>query len=263
MQRLRELDSLRGLAALGVVLHHGLFYSGALPTPLIDHLRSTPLQVFVQGRPFVLLFFVLSGFVLSRSLASSAPALRTYFGWSLQRAIRLIVPAAGSVVLSAVLYRLAYSGSWPDETTWMQLLSWAAPPDLHRIVIEGGLFEQGALNNPLWTLIIELRISLVIPLLVWFVRSHDHRLALVFAALGLFAFAGGSRPGALIMGADPLVNVQVLLYFLFPFALGIGLERSALCAVTVRRGTSWAAAFAVVGLSRASFDLAAILGGGC
>ncbi len=262
MQRLKELDSLRGLAALGVVLHHGLFYTGALSASFADHLRSTPLQVFVQGRPFVLLFFVLSGFVLSRALAATEPAVRLYLVWSLQRAVRLVLPALASVVMSAGLYWAAFDGNWPGETAWMQHQSWAEPPDLRGMAMEGMLGDVGTLNNPLWTLVIELRISFLIPLLVWFARPGDKCLALLFGGLGLFAFAGGSRPWLLSAGGDLGENVQSLLYFLFPFVLGVCLERSALCKSRVGGWAIWMAAFAIAGLARASFDLAVILGAG-
>lgn len=73
----RELDSLRGLAAFVVLVHHTLlclpdfgdfFYSaGSAPAHgLVEALFFyTPLVLIWQGRSAVMLFFVLSGFVLS------------------------------------------------------------------------------------------------------------------------------------------------------------------------------------------------------
>ena len=69
--RFRSLDSLRGLAALAVVFHHCL-----LTLPASAFCRGeiawwfavTPLRLLIDGPGAVLLFFVLSGFVLAASI---------------------------------------------------------------------------------------------------------------------------------------------------------------------------------------------------
>jgi Acyltransferase family len=69
--RFEQLDSMRGLAALVVVFHHFylMFYRA--------HFRSNPLSAliypFVAGHESVMLFFVLSGFVLSLPLMKQVP----------------------------------------------------------------------------------------------------------------------------------------------------------------------------------------------
>ena len=260
MSRVRELDALRGLASLGVVLHHGLIYSGAVSDALAGHLRSTPLLVLANGRPLVLLFFVLSGFVLARSLARHGPGLRAYLMWSLQRVIRLVLPALAAVLLSAALYELTFDGAWPGETLWMQAQNWAAPPDAWQIVIEGLLLKPGTMDNVLWSLIIELRLCLLIPLMVWFAGTGDRLLALALAALGISALAGGSWPTALTVTPDELHNAQALAYFVLPFTLGVCLSRSGLCDVRPGPIVLWTAAFAIVGLARPPLDITAVVG---
>ncbi|MEH7247503.1 acyltransferase family protein, partial [Neobacillus niacini] len=72
--RLEELDSLRGIASLTVVIHHTLL---TLPIFLAAHqheqinstivkiFTNSPLHIIWGGHEAVILFFVLSGFVLS------------------------------------------------------------------------------------------------------------------------------------------------------------------------------------------------------
>ena len=76
--RLHQLDGLRGIAALTVVLYH--YLSAFLPALTPDEtanphwLSDTPLAVIFNGPFAVVVFFVLSGFVISKSAH-----LREYF----------------------------------------------------------------------------------------------------------------------------------------------------------------------------------------
>ncbi|MGH7001396.1 MAG: acyltransferase family protein, partial [Stellaceae bacterium] len=72
-ERLPSLDSLRGIAALTVVIHHTLttlpafwaVYTGAPASRLARIMAFSPLHLLWDGHQAVLVFFVLSGFVLS------------------------------------------------------------------------------------------------------------------------------------------------------------------------------------------------------
>ena len=109
-QRLSELDALRGIAAFLVLIQH-LRYMGLDPRPFASPLlqqvadmlmNGSPLRVLELGRSAVLFFFVLSGYVLTRALLrNGSPGLLAF---AAQRTIRLMLPAAASVLLSAGLY---------------------------------------------------------------------------------------------------------------------------------------------------------------
>jgi peptidoglycan/LPS O-acetylase OafA/YrhL len=73
MKRLKELDSLRGLAALSVLfLHYTLSYGTE-----IGWIAGKPLVVFSLARTGVAIFFVISGFVIYHSL-QRAETLRDF-----------------------------------------------------------------------------------------------------------------------------------------------------------------------------------------
>lgn len=96
--RIRQLDSIRGLAALTVVLQHCLFVfpllfndtSGQQHFWLLNIFKYSPLHLFWSGSQAVFLFFLLSGFVLSlpfyRAQSVSYPA------FIIKRICRLYLP---------------------------------------------------------------------------------------------------------------------------------------------------------------------------
>ena len=192
--RLQVLDTVRGLAAVAVVLHHLLLAfwpylaDPAVPPPpgraaLAHLIAATPLSVVHDGSFAVVVFFVLSGFALSHGFfrspdpdALTAAALRRYF--------RLALPVLASVLLSYALLRFggyqnrraaaagasAWLGSWYGFTPHLLFGPYAAVP---RALL--GTFFNGsgtAYNNVLWTMSVELPGSL-----------------LVFACLALFGRA--------------------------------------------------------------------------
>ena len=69
--RLLPLEALRGLAAIGVVLHHFAFaflphyLMFTPPSGFTGALKGSPLFVLANGKAMVVIFFVLSGYVLS------------------------------------------------------------------------------------------------------------------------------------------------------------------------------------------------------
>src|SRR3954449_12674783 len=84
-ERLPELDSLRGLAATAVLIFHvmrvivGGSYRVSENQFVYILSAHTPLRSFFFGRAPVLFFFVLSGFVLTRSLLRhGSPGLLTF-----------------------------------------------------------------------------------------------------------------------------------------------------------------------------------------
>jgi peptidoglycan/LPS O-acetylase OafA/YrhL len=99
-----ELDSIRGLAILMVVLYHGLYWNVDLSA--LPQAQRTFLTIFWCGRLGVNLFFVLSGFLITGLLLDSCKRTDYYRRFYARRA-RRILPAYGLIL--AVLLALHYS----------------------------------------------------------------------------------------------------------------------------------------------------------
>src|ERR1017187_3352351 len=96
--RFRSLDALRGIAALVVVVQHVML---ALPDGIRGQLGFIELAFAMAARFAVMLFFVLSGFVLS--LPYFAGKNLAYGPYLVRRFCRLYLPFAFAVLISALL----------------------------------------------------------------------------------------------------------------------------------------------------------------
>ncbi len=105
-RKLTELDAVRGIAAVVVF---NLHFLGGVRGDVLARLSATPLYAAANGGAAVLLFFVLSGFVLTLA-PLRAGRLRRLAGPAIRRYPRL----AGPVVLTALLsVGLARYGGFP------------------------------------------------------------------------------------------------------------------------------------------------------
>jgi len=152
--RYRELDALRGLAAISVFLSHAF---GLLSAPaLLPLVRSFGLRALSDGAAAVDLFFVLSGFVLAKSLFATAIDYRTF----LIRRVFRIYPAYWASLLFALfaerylLDRQALAALAPfgaaalaGAVDWQQIL-------YHMLMIMPGTFDQERINPVIWTIVI-------------------------------------------------------------------------------------------------------------
>jgi peptidoglycan/LPS O-acetylase OafA/YrhL len=156
-RRILALDSLRGLAAFVVIWHH-FHQAFTLSKPPI------PLRPFVAGRAAVLLFFVLSGYVLSIPYWNGRqPAYGTYL---VKRFFRIYVPYAAAVLVSLLvgmhfMYAQLPLSHWFYET-------WHEP--FTRGLILRQLFTVSTdpdINTAFWSLRYEMEMSLVFPAICW------------------------------------------------------------------------------------------------
>ncbi len=178
--RLKSLDGLRGLAAVIVMLSHLVdtapsFYdhptimsSGFWLSPLAV-LKYTPLRILVAGRASVLLFFVLSGFVLYLSERQESG----YAPYIIKRAFRIVPPFVFAVFFAAALYSVVDPKLVVSASYWFNSLNWTDAPTptyLISTILMSGIPEFPTLNSPIWSLVHEARISIIFPLLVVFLR---------------------------------------------------------------------------------------------
>src|SRR5579884_3952103 len=158
-RRIRELDALRGLAALSVVFDHyiNLLEGSSRPDlqrveTVIHGLSKTPLYVFRAGGQAVIFFFVLSGFALAVMMESRALG---YGKYTVKRVTRLYIPYAVCVGIAAIFIAAFGSthiptlGTWANELLGMKLTL--------RTVLAHALFvghhDTQTLDFVTWTLV--------------------------------------------------------------------------------------------------------------
>jgi peptidoglycan/LPS O-acetylase OafA/YrhL len=204
-----SLDALRGIAALLVVTFHcsqvssgfaarGNPFSLAGWTDPWAWLKYTPLRLLVSsGPPAVVLFFALSGFVLS------LPFLRSrrqpgYAEFAVKRVCRIYPPFAFAILVSAALYAVVQPVPVPGLSAWFNEVLWTRPLSadyVFRNLMMTGLRDDMTLDLVMWSLVHELRISLVFPILFVLTRRWP---AATFAA----SLLAGVACTAILAGTD-------------------------------------------------------------
>jgi len=191
--RSAAIDGLRAIAALTVLAYHAWLYS--LPKARAGHRDSLLDQVVHEFRLGLVLFFVLSGFLLFRPWVRSALARRATGptrpgprtgAFYLRRAARI-----GPGYYAALLGSIALL--WPLAS--MPGLRLPPAEDLWLFGVFGQNFTEATvlkLNPPLWTLAVEVTFYLVLPLLGWLALRlpHAHRRAVQLVVPAAFLAAG-------------------------------------------------------------------------
>jgi len=232
---------MRGLAALTVVLAH---LHVVLPDPLqaAIGIADGPLGFLATGRAAVILFFVLSGFVLSLSLSS--PRAPGFAAFATRRLCRIYLPFAVVILLAAGLKALVQPAPIPELGSWLARRAWnlETTPELllgHLAML--GRWRDSTLDPAIWSLVIELRVSLLFPLLYHLVVRRLRSPAIA---------AAGSLVVTLALGLSPLLPLEpynnnsltevplLVVYFASFFMLGILLaeRRETLIGWVRRRG---------------------------
>ena len=222
-----RLEALRGVAAVMVAVWHtfAICPGSGLQAVAIEWIRR-----FSNGNAAVTLFFVLSGYVLGLSLRkSSESSAKQVLGFGVRRLFR-IYPAflfATLLVVGCLYYSHYVEGLFPP---WFNSagdyrapeLNPGRPPTLGVLIANLVLWDP-SINYVTWTLGIELRCSLLLPLLYWWSRHLSIRgrgmllLALIFSAcLGKWCLLLGSARAEAVVA----LVVSGFTGFLFLFYLG-------------------------------------------
>jgi len=220
--RFRELDSIRGIAALIVVFHH-FFYMWFYSLMVRTDLRGILWYPLVAGHESVILFFLLSGFVLS------VPYLRgsgqSYPIFLLRRILRIYCPYLCALGL-AVAANAVWHGQLPMASIWSSR-TWATPAnwkDISQGILMLGDYNYQRFNTAFWSLVEEMRISIIFPFLFLFARRVGVRITLLTAAACCLAIRFADT------GADPnsLINsLQYVAVFLCGILMAQHLDRLA------------------------------------
>jgi peptidoglycan/LPS O-acetylase OafA/YrhL len=201
VERFTSLDGLRGIAALIVLLHHGLLPVPEFADPLYGDAEKgawswlifSPLHVFFAGTEAVLVFFVLSGLVLA------LPVLRAReFGWRgyyPARLVRLYLPVIAAVAWAALVVAIFPRLRLIDDASpWMRAHAepFNALTPARDVVL---LMGTSNLDGPLWSLRWEVIFSMLLPAYVWAGRRLGgmwFAVVLAVAALTAITTLGGA-----------------------------------------------------------------------
>jgi peptidoglycan/LPS O-acetylase OafA/YrhL len=195
-KRLDSLDTVRGLATLQVLFHHCLItlplfwalfnheigYSNQQALPYV--VTNSPLHFLWAGPEGVLLFFVLSGFVLYKSISEQANF--NYLSYLCKRLFRLYIPFLAIITIATLLLNYVFlnhpqlnetsswfNGMWKYKVTTSDFLTY---------LILGGDFHN--LDTTLWSIGAEIKISIIFPFIVLFYK----RLNLIQSALTIVIY---------------------------------------------------------------------------
>lgn len=175
-----ELQSLRGIASLAVLVYHCLIFYRI--GPFIANATETILNPHAQ----VMLFFVMSSFVLTSSLHGKPAGHRTYIQFLVRRGARIYPALWISVVLAYIYYLLrTHLPVVPDRSAWMMAI------DAHRVsasdLIGSLVGARDSLVPPLWSIKVELLASLLVPGLAWLASAGRRGRLLLYGVAAFLA----------------------------------------------------------------------------
>jgi peptidoglycan/LPS O-acetylase OafA/YrhL len=171
-----ELDGLRGIAIILVIIHHiGHSFPSFDATGAADHFLRVWLIVTRRGWLGVDIFFVLSGFLITGILLDSKGGPHFYRNFYMKRILRIFPLYYLTLLVMLVFYH------WPWRFFAISLIY------LSNVSV---LFGVPLVMGPLWSLSVEEHFYLVLPWLIRFVQRRT-----------LFAVA------AVVCAAEPIFRL--------------------------------------------------------
>ena len=212
-----------------MVFHHCLVtfpsfwevYQHPVKPGLMRLLGNTPLHLLWDGPEFVLVFFTLSGFVLSLPFWGGKPL--TYRQFVIRRILRiyptyLVAITVGMVLVSLLSHgRLEGLSDWAAQF-WYRPIDWKVAGDYVFLMGSGG---DDYIDRPVWSLVVEMHVSLIFPVLIAAIELSELGALTAAVALALFGDAAARWPGI-----GPLAqSFAVSASYLWLFVLGAMLAR--------------------------------------
>jgi len=229
--RLHCLDSIRGLASLTVLIFHCVaLYPDTIRDRIFAVAKFTPFLIFLNGHAAVIMFFALSGYVLSLPYFADRPV--PYGQYLVKRFCRIYLPFAVAICLSVFLWLFSSHVPVPSLGTWFQE-NWPDPPLVWRQVLSHFLMDgthfATRFDEPIWSLAHEMRISIIFPVLVLISRKSNRAIALglvlFFVSTPLLELCGDANIGV-VPESTMAAWILTLRYVPF-FLMGILLAKHA------------------------------------
>jgi peptidoglycan/LPS O-acetylase OafA/YrhL len=257
--RIHSLDALRGIAAVCVMYAHILYIYGTKDVWIAASgrgnfaaflLARTPVGIFFTGGEAVILFFILSGFVLSLPFLAGHP--QSYRTFAIRRICRIYPPYMAALFIAMIVRSVVVVEPIPGTTPWVAAF-WSAPVTLRTVAGYLAMTDfpsHTRIDFVVWSLIHEMRISLIFPFLL--AATSRSRLWLKFLAFFSFSFACSWLSVRTALGTSiAQQSMQTMLQtgsYIWFFVVGIELarHRSAITAwVASRRRISFGALFSL------------------
>ena len=193
MDRYEELDSIRGISSLIVMIGHHLMifsvfqnYSYEDNKPFVIYLlKETPARlIFSSGNESVIIFFFMCGFVLYKSIQINYYSYGTFL---LKRISRIYIPYIVAISIAILCQTTMSKYGISNLSEWFNR-SWTIESSLSLIaqhILLIGKYNTDAYNGVIWSLVHEMRISIIFPL----VMMVCLRKTLRYSLLSLFSFS--------------------------------------------------------------------------
>jgi peptidoglycan/LPS O-acetylase OafA/YrhL len=171
-ERLRSLDGIRGIGALIIMFYHILLIF-PVETNYFFKFETIfpPLFNFVKSSGPVMLFFVLSGFVLSIPFLNNNKI--NYIPYLIRRIFRIYFPYFICLNFSIILSFLI-SGKIEGLSNWFNGF-WDSVPHFRDILghyLLLGNIHTNAFDPVIWSLVQEMRISIIFPFIIIFLVKN-------------------------------------------------------------------------------------------
>jgi peptidoglycan/LPS O-acetylase OafA/YrhL len=239
--RLPHLESIRGVAALAVAIHHAEIVYPVDPS--LSWLNMVLLTIG-NGSGGIFIFFILSGYVLTLSLERTDLSPLVLLGFYVRRFFRIWPALAFAALFALIVVQIFRMFSVPPEA--QQFISWAAPTFHFSDAAANIVLMSTKINGPTWTIWTEVCWSALLPALVMLHRNLDNvgRILVFVALFGLhlgtsmesFAFFGylfyaGAALTTIPAPSSPkaMLAIGLVATFIGPRAIGTTDELSHLC----------------------------------
>jgi len=173
--RIEQLDSFRGIGAMSVLICHAIPLL-TIPLTADKLLKATGV---LNGHGFLMLFFVLSGFVLSLPFLKNDKI--EYTSYIIKRLFRIYVPYIVAISFAIILSQFFLSSkigsvSGYIDSQWKTVLN--GKLILEHIYFIGNIHAD-SFNGVIWTLIHELRIALIFPFIVIIIKRLNWKVSVL------------------------------------------------------------------------------------
>lgn len=185
--RVESLDALRLVAALVVFVQH---YLSIMEVTVPSWFSRGPLD----SQAAVTLFFVLSGYVLTGSLAREVPSWASYVRFGIRRVLRLYPLYCCALLMAVLIYvGIVGAGGLDRESEFIPGFFAAGGIDWRQLLLHLTMLDTRIDHEffvpPVWTLLVEARIAVIFPLVAWVLLRTPWKVVMIFW-LGLSASAG-------------------------------------------------------------------------